>query len=170
MHTSIYSGLNFYVYLITDLNPIGTEKYYIGSATRKILKEDNIDPELDTYYGSSTVEHFRILQDSRSSQLERVVIKTFMDSRVCRMYEEMIQKDHNVIENPLFYNKAYANGVTTSSKESTIKRLNTMIGDIDENGLDGIQRASLKRVDTMNNDVDEKGFNAHQRSTVKHYD
>ena len=44
------------------------------------------------------------------------------------------------------------------------------IGDIDENGLDGIQRASLKRVDTMNNDVDEKGFNAHQRSTVKHYD
>ena len=57
MHTSIYSGLNFYVYLITDLNPIGTEKYYIGSATRKELIEKNIDPELDDYYGSSTVPH-----------------------------------------------------------------------------------------------------------------
>ena len=79
MHKYIYPHLpgNFYTYLIIDHNPIGTEKYYFGSATRIQLKERNIKPDEDLYFGSSSVEYLKILQDSRSPQLERIVIDTF---------------------------------------------------------------------------------------------
>ena len=126
MHTSIYNGNNFYVYLITDLNPIGTERYYIGSSTRKELQENNIDPENHRYFGSSYVKYFRSLQDVCSSQLERVVVKTFNNSKECLEYEEFLQRDHEVASNPLFYNLSYANCNMTNTPESTAKQCETI--------------------------------------------
>jgi len=126
MYTSIYSGPNFYVYLITDLNPIGTEKYYIGSSYRKELQENNINPEEDTYYGSSSVEHFKILQKTQSSQLERVIIETFDNIKECLDYEENLQREHKAAINPLFYNKGYANKGFAPSFNSNAKHIETI--------------------------------------------
>jgi|APSaa5957512576_1039674.scaffolds.fasta_scaffold02734_5 hypothetical protein len=143
MYTSIYSGPNFYVYLITDLNPIGTEKYYIGSSTRKELIEKNINPEEDTYFGSSTVEHFKILQKNQSPQLERIIVKTFSFKKDCLDYEEKLQREYEAASNPLFYNLSYANSFM-NSVESINKGLETKRNNIDDNGLNEFNRTSLK--------------------------
>ena len=167
MHTSIYNGLNFYVYLITDLNPIGTEMYYIGSSHRKELQENNINPELDTYFGSSSVKHFRALQKSKSPQLERIIIKTFSSKKRCLDYEEKIQRDHDAASNPLFYNKCYANRGFSTTAESQLKTVKTKLTNVDENGLNVFERAILKSNTTRLKDIDSNGLNSYQRVGVK---
>ena len=164
MYTSIYSGPNFYVYLITDLNPIGTEKYYIGSSYRKELQENNINPEEDTYYGSSSVEHFKILQKTQSSQLERVIIETFDNIKECLDYEENLQREHKAAINPLFYNKGYANKGFAPSFNSNAKHIET-ITDPEWKATTG-KKQSAKMINTRN-DPEWKATTG-KDSTAKH--
>jgi hypothetical protein len=163
MHTSIYNGFNFYVYLITNLNPIGTEKYYIGSSYRKKLQDNNIDPEEDNYYGSSSVPYLRELQDNHSIQLERIIIKTFSSKKECVDYEEQLQREYEAASNPLFYNLSYANGKFISDSETARKSANTKLNNIDVNGLNTHQRVTEIRL----NDIDESGLNSYQRANKK---
>jgi hypothetical protein len=121
----IYQGGNFYVYLITDLNHHSEARYYIGSATRKELVEKNIDPELDTYYGSSSVVSLFERQKTQSHELERVIIETFDDKKECLLVEEWYQRQHQAVGNPLFYNKVYANNKYTPTADSIRKMLET---------------------------------------------
>ena len=162
-----YTGLNFYVYLITDLNPIGTERYYIGSSYRKELQENNINPEEDTYFGSSSNPHLRALQRNQSPQLERVIIKTLSTNIECLNYEETIQREHEAASNPLFYNKGYANMGFCNSPKTLKKIVSNRRNDIDENGLDSYQRASIKGVKAKKLDVDGNGLDTYKRSSIK---
>jgi hypothetical protein len=82
MTTSIYQGDNFYVYLITDLNPSSEARYYIGSATRKELVEKNIDPDLYKR------------QKTQSIELDRIIIETHTDKDECLLAEEWYQRHH----------------------------------------------------------------------------
>jgi|APSaa5957512535_1039671.scaffolds.fasta_scaffold53696_2 hypothetical protein len=164
---NLLQGFNFYVYLITDLDPIGTERYYIGSSYRKELQENNINPEEDTYFGSSSNPHLRALQRTQSIQLERIIIKTFSTNIDCLTYEEAIQRGHEAASNPLFYNKGYANMGFCNSPETLKKIVSDRRQDIDESGLDSYQRASIKGVKVKKMNVDDNGLDTYQRSSIK---
>lgn len=58
------------------------------------------------------------------------------------------------------------NGIDAIEK-TTKKILDTKIKDIDEKGLNCFQRSNRKRVETMKNDIDENGLNAIQRTNKK---
>jgi hypothetical protein len=167
MTTSIYNEGNFYVYLITDLNPIGPARYYIGSCTRKELVEKNIDPELDTYYGSSSVPDLYKRQKTQSIELERVIVEVFDDKNDCLLAEEWYQRQHQVCNNSLFYNKTYANNKFSgfSTSESSLKAITTQINDIDENGLNGLERRASLRLKTMSK-INENGMTGLQLSVI----
>lgn len=88
-----------YTYLITNLNPITEEKYYIG------VRTCHCEIENDTYMGSCSCLSNDITENG-IGQYEKVIIQEFNERSVALAHEIQLHKEYNVGANPIFYNKA----------------------------------------------------------------
>lgn len=93
--------MHHYTYLITNLQPENTQKYYIG------VRSSEQKPEEDLYMGSSGY-----LQEDIDSigcdSFEKIVISEWETRELAEKHEVRLHEEYNVKSNPLFYNRANA--------------------------------------------------------------
>lgn len=92
-----------YTYLITNLHPCNTKRYYIG------VRSVNGDPHNDKYMGSSDILTEEIAQYGIGN-FEKVIVAVWPSRDTANQHEIELHKSHNVKSNNLFYNKANAVG------------------------------------------------------------
>ena len=88
-----------YTYLITNLNPTSSEKYYIGVRTCYCEISD------DVYLGSCSYLTDEI-KVSGAEHYEKIIIQEFKDRALAVAHEIQLHEEYNVGINSLFYNRA----------------------------------------------------------------
>ena len=92
-----------YTYLITNLKPATTQRYYIGVKSCNVLPEENID-----YMGSS----FILVEDIKlygTDKFEKIVIDEFNSRDEAEAHENALHLSHNAASNLIFYNTKNVN-------------------------------------------------------------
>lgn len=153
------SSKNHTVYKITNLI---TQKIYFGVTKRTIkqrLKDHSTAP---THMGNS-IRKYGIL----NFLIESIYVELTEDEAY-KIEENIVTEDFYKLKTN--YNAIKGGkGVGGGYSDEIIKNkcLTTMRNDIDEFGLNGIERRSLKAKETMLNDIDINGLNTYQRIGVK---
>lgn len=120
MTDNIYQVQYHYTYLITDLVPESTERYYIGVHT------SNIPPIKDINYMSSS----NSIKALDTISLEKIIIQEFSSRKLASSHEIKLHSEYDVKNNPLFYNRCNATSTGFSSlvdaetKKKMIKKRN----------------------------------------------
>jgi len=108
-----------YTYLITNLNPSTTEKYYIGVRSCSCL------PENDNYMGSSSLLKEDITKIGIES-FEKVIIEIWDTRELASLNEEWLHGYYNVADSTEFYNRRNARGNFTVTLDSIAKMTKTI--------------------------------------------
>jgi hypothetical protein len=151
-----------YTYLISNLNPLRHERYYIGVHSGDILSAD------DNYMGSSSFLKESI-NEAGIDNFEKIIIAEFSSRDEAELHENTLHIEHNAAKNPLFYNKK--NGtvgfhVTNESIANTTATLN------DPNWKETIGKERRRKIiETLNDPIwkETKGQdrNNKHRNTIR---
>ena len=99
-----------YTYLITDLNPTGTEKYYIG------VRSCNCPPSEDSYMGTPTSRRSLEFQDRLKEcpgEFDKIVIGIYTTRNDAESAECDMLQSYHVTDNNLFYN-VFSGNITSN--------------------------------------------------------
>jgi len=147
---SININIYHYTYLITNLSPTTTERFYIGVRKAKTY------PTSDTYMGSSEYLN-KAIQDQGIVHFKKEIIEIWISSALANAHEEWIHGYLNVADNPDYYNKRNANAGFYTNKYSTAKQVHTIHSAEWKETIGKKQR--MRQVNTVNTDewINTKG-------------
>lgn len=98
--------------MITNLNPISDEKYYIG------VRSSTVDPANDDYW-SSSVYLLEAINSTGQQHFKKEVLQVWPNRKAAEKHEAQLHAKYDVKTNDEFYNKANATGTGFSTYGNT---------------------------------------------------